>query len=324
MSDSLGNTQPLKPVKKTPRWRSILISLGGVIVLLALAGVGGFQIGIQERLAAKSTVISSQLSDQFARALVDEQAGRYDDAKSRLEFIIQNDPSFPGAQVEYTKVLVISKIPTATPTPTLTPTPDLRGEQTLFTTAQQLIAKGDWPNALAELDQLRKEDPTFNASQVDGMYYFTLRNYGVDLIIKQGNLEGGIYQLDLAERFGPLDRDANQYREGAQAYVQAASYWQVNWGQAANLFQQVASGWPSLWDGSMTASQRYQFALMRYGDVLFSNSNFCDAYQQYKAAESLGNLDQQATKYSNQAYQQCYPPTEVPPTSAPPAPTATP
>ena len=54
---------------------------------------------------------------------------------------------------------------------------------------------------------MRKYDPNYNTSLVDGMYYFALRNYGYDLITKQGNLEGGIYQLTLAERFGPLDRE---------------------------------------------------------------------------------------------------------------------
>ncbi len=48
------------------------------------------------------------------------------------------------------------------------------------------------------------------------MYYFALRNYGHDLITKQGNLEGGIYYLTLAERFGPLDNTAIGLREGAR------------------------------------------------------------------------------------------------------------
>ena len=72
-----------------------------------------------------------------------------------------------------------------------------------------MIAAQDWPGALGALDEMRKLDPTYQTSQVDGMYYFALRNYGYDLIVKQGNLEGGIYQFTLAERFGPLDRDTN-------------------------------------------------------------------------------------------------------------------
>src|SRR5581483_1342519 len=297
------DTQPLKPVKRAPRWRSILLSIVGVVILLGLGGLGGYQRGIAIRVDEQRKQINSQLMEQFQYALVDEQFGRYDSARQRLEYIIKNDPSFPGAQTELANVLVKMTIPTSTPTPTLTPTPDLRGEDAMFATIQQLITAGDWQNALTELDQLRKRDPAYKTSQVDGMYYFALRNYGVDLILKQGNLEGGIYELTLAERFAPLDRDAAGLREGARAYINASSEYGTNWQRSTYLFSQVASAWPSLWDGTMTASQRYQFSLMRYGDVLFGQKRYCDAVEQYQTAQSLGNLDQQAAKNFNQAYQ---------------------
>src|SRR5574337_1443219 len=101
------DTQPLKPVKKTPRWRSILFSVLGMIVLLGLGGLGGYGSGIGERKAAQSKAINQQLMEQFQLALVDEQFGRYEAAQERLQFIIENDPGFPGAQAELTKVLVM-------------------------------------------------------------------------------------------------------------------------------------------------------------------------------------------------------------------------
>ena len=318
------DTQPLKPVKPAPRWRSILLTILGVLILLALGGYSGFWRGEKDRLDAQTSIIDKQLTEQFQFALVDEQFGRYDAARQRLEFIIQNNSSFPGAQNELAKVLVQMTIPTVTPTPTLTPTPDVRGSQALFSTAQQLIAAGRWSDALTELDQLRKEGPTFNTSQVDGMYYFALRNYGVDLITKEGNLEGGVYQLTLAERFAPLDREASGLREGARAYIQASSFFGVDWAQAVNYFAQVASGWPSMWDGTMSASQRYQISLMRYGDLLFARNQFCDAVQQYQTAQGIGNLDKAATNNFNQAYQTCYPPTETPAPTTVVVPTDTP
>ncbi len=318
-----SSTQPLKPVKKTRRWSSILLSVLGVIVLLALGGLGGYASGIGERTAARSSVISKQLMEQYQYALVDEQFGRFDAAQERLQFIIQNDPTFPGAQQELAKVLVSLSIPTATPSPSPTPTPDLRGEEALLATAQQLIAAQDWANALSTLDQLRKRDPNFHTSQVDGMYYFGLRNYGVSLIQQKGDLEGGIYQLTLAERFAPLDNTSSQLREGARAYVTAASYFGVNWATAVELFRTVASGWPSMWDGSMTANQRFKIALMRYGDQLWAQGQACEASNQYQEAQGIGELDSVSQKNANQAHQQCYPPTEAP-TEPGPAVTDTP
>jgi hypothetical protein len=155
-----------------------------------------------------------------------------------------------------------------------------------------------------------------------------LRNQGHDQITKEGNLEGGIYYLTLAERFGPLDNTAIGLRDGARMYITGASFWGLDWKQAYDYFKQVGSGWPSMWDGTMTGSQRLQFASMRYGDNLFKQQEYCQAYELYQTAAGLGSLDNVATKNSNEAYQQCYPATAVPPTAVVPvatdAPTAAP
>jgi tetratricopeptide (TPR) repeat protein len=307
-----SDTQPLKPVKKTPRWRSAFLSVLGVLALLLLGTLGGYASGIAQRRSARSGIIARQLTEQFQFALVDEQFGRYQAARERLQFIIQNDPGFPGAQAELAKVFVLMTIETPTPTPVPTATPDLRGIQALFASAQQYVAAGDWANAIAALDQLRKQDPNLNTSQVDGMYYFALRNYGVTLIQNQGDLEGGIYQLTLAERFAPLDHTANGLREGARAYIQATSYFGVNWQRTVDLFRSVAGGWPAMWDGSMNANQRFKIALMRYGDELWAQGRACDASEQYQEAQGLGELDEISFKSANQAYNECHPVTEEP------------
>jgi hypothetical protein len=172
-----------------------------------------------------------------------------------------------------------------------------------------LIRAQDWPGALGALDTIRKLDPTYKTAQVDGMYYFALRNHGYALITNEGNLEGGIYYLTLAERFGPLDNSANGLREGARAYITGASFWELNWEQAVFYFEQVGLGWPSLWDGTMTASQRYHFALMRFGDELFTRQNFCAAYDAYTAASNINALDGTAASNFSQAQIQCFPAT---------------
>jgi tetratricopeptide (TPR) repeat protein len=334
MSENTGNiqpiqpkqddTQPIKPITKKPsRIRSILIGIFGFILLIGLGGYGGYSSALGARESAKVQIINQQLGEQYQFALVDMQFGRYDVAKQRLEFILQNDPTFPGALDTLTQVLVLSNQPTPTPTASVPPTADFSGAESAFAKAQQLVAAQDWPNALSALDQIRKLDPTYNASLVDGMYYFSLRNYGVALI-GQGNLEGGIYQLTLAERFGPLDNYAHVLHDNARFYLNAASFWELDWKRAAEDFSQLNG--TGLWDGTMTATERYYYASMRYGDKLVGNGNYCDAYEQYKNAQAIGALDGIASKNANQAYQQCYPPTEIPTATAiaPPADTAIP
>ena len=81
------DTQPLKPVKQAPRWQSILLTILGVLILLALGTYSGFWRGEKDRQAAQTSLIDQQLTQQYQFALVDEQFGRYDAARQRLEFI---------------------------------------------------------------------------------------------------------------------------------------------------------------------------------------------------------------------------------------------
>lgn len=309
--EAVGEEPQPKPKKK--------FNLGGFLlngvvflVIIGLGVFGGYQSGLGIRKQAKEALVSQQLGDQFTRALVDIQFGHYNTAKQRLEYIISVDPSFPGAMEKLTEVMVMTNIPT--PTPVVSPTPQLIVDDTnydaLFAQAQQLVAAGQWQNALTVLDTLRKKDPAFNTVQVDGMYYFCLRNLGVDMI-KAGNLEGGIYQLTLAERFAPLDNTAHILRDNARFYITAASFWELDWKLAAEYFAQLNGS--GIWDGTMTATERYYYAAMRYGDELVAQGAYCEAYEQYEAARAIGQLDAQAAKGANQAYQECYPPTEIPP-----------
>ena len=93
------------------------------------------------------------------------------------------------------------------------------------------------------------------------MLYVALRNRGVEKISKQADLEGGIYDLALAERFGPLDLDARGWREWSQWYIRGASFWEVDWAKSISYFSQVAPIAPNLRDASgWTASDRYRIA----------------------------------------------------------------
>ena len=319
MSEDLGSTQPNIRIKKAGRGKRFLFNALGVIVLLVVAVFGGYRSAISARQAHQVSVRNEELSEQLTYALVDIQFKRYENAKQRLEWIIQRDPSFPDAQNQLTQVLVLMNQPTPTVTPSPVPTHDFSGAEEAYSRAQQLITAQDWPGAIGALDEMRKLDPTYNTSLVDGMYYFAFRNYGVKLI-SEGNLEGGIYQITLAERFGPLDRDSNGLREGARVYLIGASFWELDWPQALLYFDQ-ARNWGNLWDGTMTASERYRVASMRYGDQLVKSGDYCEAYQQYTNAQGFGALDNAAQEGFQQASEVCYPATETP---APVTPTETP
>lgn len=314
MTENTFDTQPSKPLPKRKRGRAFLLNVLVLLALLGAAVFGGYQSGIAARKSAEASTLNAQLGEQLQYALVDIEFGRYEIAKQRLEFIIEKDPAFPGAQEKLTEVLVKINLQASYVPPTVTPahtsTPDFSGAEQAYTRAQQLIAAQDWAGALAALDELRKLDPTYNTSQVDGMYYFALRNHGYDLISK-GNLEGGIYYITLAERFGTLDSNASGVREGARVYLIGASFWEISWEQAVFYFTQ-ARNWGNLWDGTMTASERFWYASMRYADELFAQGKICEeneALVHYNNALTIAPLDRTAQKNYNEALLLCFPPT---------------
>ena len=316
MSETIEETQPIKTNKNSSR-KKILITILGFIIIIALGSFGGFNSGIGIRKNAEATQISQALGEQFQLGAVALAEGRYDHARQHFEYIVQHEPTFPGAAEAMAQAILgmtFTATPTITPSPTLTPTPDLRGVEAIINNAQQFINAGEWTNALAALDQLRKDDPNYRTAEVDGMYYFALRYNGADKIAKLGDLEGGIYFLTLAERFGPLDSTANNLRGNARLYITAATFWEINWEQAVNYFGQLASYAPNIWDAAsnMTAGERYRIALIRYGDERFFAEDYCGAYAQYLIALAYGGLGDPSAKYSKQSYEICYPPTSTP------------
>ncbi len=326
MSDEMEQTQPTEIGKEAPRRRrgaAFLLTL----LLLLVAALGGYRSGIGVRRSAEATVIAQQLGEQLALAQEDIAAGRYDVARQRLEFILDNDPTYPGVVDLLTQVELLSQI-TPSPTPTFTaspsPTPDLSGAESIYARVQELMAAEEWEQAVYALDELRKTAPDYRTVKVDGLYYMALRNAGVDKLIGQGELENGIYYLTQAERFGPLDGYAEGLREGARLYITGASFWELDWAQALYYFDQVYRTWPNIWDAASgyTTADRYRIASLRYADLLANQAKWCEAEQYYRNAQAVYN-DPQVAPTLEAAYRKCHPPTPTPlPATATPTPGA--
>jgi tetratricopeptide (TPR) repeat protein len=302
------------PIKGQPSRRTLSlgrITLIGILLLIMIAvlsGFAGYSNGISQRLKAQNDQALSTLGEQFELAVQDIETGRYELARQRLEYIIELDPGYPGVTERLADVLTAintKATPTPRPTPTLTPTPDTRGIEERFIQAQQDIANQNWSAAIDTLLNLRKGDPSFQAVQVDGMLYIAFRNRGVDKILRQADLEGGMYDLAVAGRIGPLDADAQSYETWARIYITGASFWELNWGEAVYYFAQVAPALPNLMDGSrMTAAERYRLALIGYGGFLAENKEWCAAAEQYQLALSLG-ANAEVEQQLELALQQC-------------------
>jgi tetratricopeptide (TPR) repeat protein len=288
----------------------ILITFIAVITLLVIAGmsaVGGARAGMSERAREEAIRNAIQIQEQYHLAVEDLNAGRDELARQRFQWVIQHDPGYPGAADYLADIMFrmgITASPTPQPTPTLTPTPDTRSRDELYESGRLLMASGNWTEAIDTLLNLRKVAPDYHPVEVDGWLYIALRYRGVDKI-KQADLEGGTYDLALAERFGPLDVEAYNYRLWAELYTTGASFWDIDWPQAVNYFGQLRVSAPYLRDRSgWTTTDRYRIALYKYGDWLAMQGRWCDAQIQYQASLDVGT-DSQLVPTAVHSVEQC-------------------
>ena len=301
------------------RRRMFHIFLVYLAALIAIGMVAYFQ-GRGLNSAEQIAQVSEAMYEQFELGITDLEADRYEIARQRFEAIINFDPAYPGAEDMLVEALIHLNVPTVTPTSEPTPTPDPSPPEDLLEQAKAAMADEDWETVINKLLALRAKDPAYQPVKVDGLMYIALRNKGMDLIA-QGLMEEGLYNLSLAKRFGPLDRDAMFRMTLAQQYLLANSYIGLNWARASELFgplcEQVAT---------LDSCRKYAESAWKYGDLLWDDDDPCDASEQYIGALNaweFPDLAPTASKADSVCATQSAPP-PVPTATPTPSPTPTP
>ncbi|MEA4812139.1 MAG: hypothetical protein VB108_06190 [Anaerolineaceae bacterium] len=319
--------------KKTGAWWV----LGGIIFFVLAIGLGvfsGYQRGVNRRLAAQKEGLLSVAEQQLSLAYEDINNNQLDTAKQRVEYILQIYPGFPGAAEMLANIL--SKLGAATPAPTQmalpsitpegpTPTPDLRGAEELYNTIKQHFSEQKWSEVLKNITVIREKNYSFKTSEIDGFYYISLRNDGINQIYN-GKLEQGIWELNQAAQLGAMDNQAAGAINLANMYVTGASYWDSNWPEAIRIFGELRQSFPNLTDATgMTTTERYRVALYKQGMAFAASNDFCSALEWYKKSLAVAQ-DAQISAMAAQAEAECNKPAPtaaVTPTNTPVAPEPT-
>jgi tetratricopeptide (TPR) repeat protein len=247
-----------------------------LIPLAAMAaGLGGYLSGAGARETSRQEAVKEIARSQFELGLADLEAGRYELARQRFEYVIQVDPTYPGAAEMLVQALVNIEEPILEATPVASPTPNLAPVDEMFAQAEEAFAAQDWTRVIDTLIALRAKDPTYRAVDADGMMYVALRNRGLHLIRNEWELEAGLYDLARAERFGPLDKEAEDWRFSARYYLLANSYFGLNWGLSTDLFLELCVP-AAVWDSCDRASVSAE----GYADLLDEAGDPCEAVRQ--------------------------------------------
>lgn len=311
----------------------------GILVMLVIVAIGtgiGYKMAIDLRMREGLNNRLIVATTQFELAINDEKNGNLDLARQRLEYILEIYPTYPGLEEKLTDVMLAialtqgpSQLTTPQPNETpstagpIVPTRDTKNLNILLNQAQAQLSGKDWPGLLTTVLSMRDIDPFFEAMKVDGLYYMALRNNGIAKV-KEGSLEVGIYYFSLAEQIAPIDNEADGYRQWAQMYGNAGSYWQNNMQMAATLFAELYPLVPNLVDASgITVRSRYAGALEGYGDYLQQTFLWCEAVPQYET--SIGVLSSEALSAKlTQAREYCSNPPPTPTPVITPTPTLDP
>ncbi len=274
--------------KKKPRFfRWAMILIGIYLIILLIAGFAGNRLGIRDRVDYEVQLASTEIASQYQLALDDIEAHRYQQAITRLDYILKYEPDNVLASDKLEQVQFIMNFtatPTIEPTPTMTPTPDLRGQVALMESAEADFLAGNWDALILTLDTLRGNYPDHNTVEIDGYYFAALRNRGVQRILSGGKLESGIYDLNMAEAFGPLDAQAKSYRDWANQYIAGASWWGINWYTSMQYFEELAINMPNMHDNSnLTSTDRFATAQAGFATQTVTDIVFFWETQQYCA-----------------------------------------
>ena len=221
----MNTPTPTKPRKQGVKWW-VVGGIVGVLLITAFGGLGGYYSGIANRRAIEQNNRSLAASMQYQLGLTDLQNGNLEFAKQRFEYVIQLDPGFPGVLEKMAEIAIVmnaTAIPTDAPIATAAPTLDLSGVENMLAQSKQFLVAQDWTGALAALDAIRKENPSFKTLEVDGLYYLALRSRGIQKIYQLGKLESGIFDITLMSRYGPIDKDSRDATEWASFYIYGAS-----------------------------------------------------------------------------------------------------
>jgi hypothetical protein len=325
-------------------------------LVLTAAGAGiGYNSALKARIAAETSQRLELATTSFVKAERDIANGDFNMASQRLQYIMTIYPNYPGLNDKLKEVLTAIALanpetsavqPTPRPVSTPIKTVDTNNLKQLLAQAQELATAGQQNNApdnlncteihdknrahslpwellLDTVNKLRNLDPSYEAATVDSLYQLALRNNGITNI-KAGKLELGLYYLTLAEKISPLDNDALSSRNMAQMYLNAESYYGINWQKSADALLEYSKQYPGAVDVSCVGPKaRYVESLEGMGDDLMKAFDYCNAVTPYTTARDVISTDQLLTKIQ-QAQDYCANPPALPtPTLEPNQPTAT-
>lgn len=316
----MSNLEPTPVSEPVParkrRINLIWVFLGALLLILLAGSVAGYVSGRNLYTTRQQAVILAFDIEQFQISKTDIADGNYRRAVERLEAILKNEPDFPGAEELKSQALAAmnatpTPLPTSTPVPS--PTPDAPLAEQLLAKAAQEFTDKKYPEMIGTLLKLKVEIPAYQPERVDGLLWVALRYNGVYLIKETNRLTEGMYYLDLAANYAPLDNEAEaqiRFATNFLAIYQSAYYYRNKDIEVSlDYFRQAVAIRPYYSDMLIPD---YADILVQIGDSLMSEHP-CEAWWYYEQALAQVPNYEPAVKGYNDAQANCGQSFSIPP-----------
>ena len=260
---------------------AVLAIIGFLLFIAFCSAVAGYRSGLAKNASLAATEMAADLARQYELGLRDLAERRLLTAAERFRYILSRDPAYPGAAAKLAEAESrLSQTPVAPDAAPATQPRAAPGE--LLAQARAALDAADWDGAVSLLAQLQVGYPDYEAAQVKDALRAAYQSRGV-VRIGAFRLQEGIFDLDQAETFGELDRQAAAQRTWATLYVRGNALWGANWPAAIAIFQDLYRAAPYFHD---TAAKLHG-AYLGYGDQLWARGDPCSATEQYANANGI-------------------------------------
>jgi tetratricopeptide (TPR) repeat protein len=264
------------PVKKRRWWITVLVAILAITVFvggLAASAYAGIYDGERDRETRRATLIE----DHYRAGIQALNDGRFERALAEFEYVlgVEGDHALAQQGVVEARARLVVK-----PTPTLEVAQSVA--ELLLDQAQASYEEENWVAAARTLTQLRALDPLYEQVSVEQMLFKSLYEAGQGYLAEE-QLEVAISYLDQAIALQPLDADVILQRNLAIRYLDALTYWGVNWDLCIQRLEALHATAPNYRD----VAQRIHRAYIEHGDDLAQRGEMCPAEIQYTRALRL-------------------------------------
>jgi tetratricopeptide (TPR) repeat protein len=251
----------------------------GFLALLVLSVGAGAYFGLRRGERERMRRLELEAEQHYEAGLRRLDEGDYQLAKAEFQYVLQLDPDHGRAEQGLAEAE--SRL---LPDPTPTKKPEEPIADVLYEEASSHYEAERWQEAASTLTSLRQLDPAYEPEQVKEMLFESRYRAGMALL-EEDDFELGIFYLDRAVALRPLDEEATTERRLAKQYVEALSYWRVDWERCIAHFEELYRTAPQYKD----VFQRLYQAHLQYARAWESQGEMCPAVEQYDQALRLLN-----------------------------------